>query len=186
MTDKSFDQLLQQKIEQLPQEKQPDRDLWLGIDIALTESNSQSMTQLAATQRRMQKKADSSIITTALSDWLAIKPMATFASIMLLAFVSWNSLNNLAPETSSSQLVAQMMLQHEEQKSVLLASFADAPELTSNWQTQLQELEEAAKVIESALQSDPENITLLKMLQHVHQQQLELIATVHVPFWQTI
>ena len=80
----------------------------------------------------------------------------------------------------------QMMLQHEEQKSVLLASYAQSPELTSNWQAQLQELEEAANAIASALQSDPENIALLKMLQQVHQKQLQLIESVHAAPWQTI
>lgn len=185
MTDKSFEQLLQQKIRQLPQEKVPSRDLWQGIDIALTEVGNQAMPQMPE-QGKTQKKGNEINFVEALSDWFSLKPMALAASVMMVAFFSWNSVNNLAPQSSSSQLVAQMMLQHEEQKSVLLASFADAPELTSNWQTQLQELEEAAKAIESALQSDPENITLLKMLQHVHQQQMELIETVHVPSWQTI
>lgn len=185
MTDKSFDQLLHDKIEQLPQEKQPSRDLWQGIDIALTEVSSQGMLQ-APTQVAVQTKSGAIKFVEVLRDWVSIKPMALAASVMLMAFVSWNSSHQLTPPSSSTQLVMQMMKQHEEQKSVLLASFADAPELTSNWQAQLQELEDAASAIESVLQSDPENITLLKMLQHVHQQQLELIETVHKPSWQTI
>jgi hypothetical protein len=183
MTEKSFDQMLQHKVTDLPGQMQPERDLWQGIDIALADRVSE---QRASQQTSVKKNAGLDSAFDSINEWFSFKPMALAASMMLVAFLSWNSLNTTVPNTQSTHLVSQMMLQHEEQKSVLLASFAETPELTSNWQVQLQELEKAAKDIETALQNDPENITLLKMLQQVHQQQLELIETVHVPAWQSI
>ena len=186
MTDKSFDQVLQQKVEGLPQQLQPARDLWQGIDIALTERELEHEAHGSDKVLIGQKKPSTGAKVVDLSDWFSLKPMAVAASFSLVAFISWNTFNGPVNQSGPSQLVSQMMLQHDEQKSVLLASFSERPELTSNWQAQLQELEEAEKAIESALQNDPENIALLKMLQQVHQQQLELIEAVHLPVWQTI
>ena len=187
MTEKSFDQVLQQKVGELPQQLQPTRDLWQGIDIALTEQEfEKELGQEKGRVSRDKKKSGTGAKIVDLSDWFSLKPMAVAASLSLVAFISWNGFNETANQSGPSQLVSQMMQQHDEQKSVLLASFSERPELTSNWQAQLQELEEAEKAIESALQNDPENIALLKMLQQVHQQQLELIEAVHLPVWQTI
>lgn len=187
MTEKSFDQVLQQKVGELPQQLQPTRDLWQGIDIALTEQYlEKEFGQEPNGISRDKKNTGSGAKIVDLSDWLSVKPMAVAASLSLVTFISWNAFNGPVNQSGPSQLVSQMMQQHDEQKSVLLASFSQRPELTSNWQAQLQELEEAERAIEAALQNDPENIALLKMLQQVHQQQLELIEAVHLPVWQTI
>lgn len=191
MTDKSFDQILQRKVGELPQQLQPTRDLWQGIDIALTEKDLEKELEQGARQEQDRVSRDTGKFGAGakivdLSDWFSLKPMAVAASLSLVAFISWNGFNGQSNQSGPSQLVAQMMQQHDEQKSVLLASFSERTELTSNWQVQLQELEEAEQAIESALQNDPENIALLKMLQQVHQQQLELIEAVHLPVWQTI
>lgn len=60
------------------------------------------------------------------------------------------------------------------------------PALTSDWQTQLQELEQAEQAVKLALKQDPENAALLNMLAQVYQQQLDLINKVHEPRWQQI
>jgi len=181
MSDKSFDEVLRQKVAQLPAEKQPDRDLWQGIDIALAQRKS-----IVRGHDSIAELSFSHSVLTKTREWFAIKPMALAASVMLVALLSWQGLMKPAGTKVSPGLVAQMTQQHAEQKSVLLASFSESPELTSNWQVQLQELEEAAQAIEAALGNEPENITLLKMLQQVHQQQLQLIETVHAPKWQAI
>ncbi|BDX07962.1 hypothetical protein [Planctobacterium marinum] len=177
MSNKDFEQTLQDKIQSLPTEMQPEKDLWQGIDIALT-----SAEKVAA-------KNDNDATTgqvISLSQWFPAKPMALAASLVLVALIGWNGLQKTSSNEVSSSLVARMMEQHDEQKSVLLASMSESPELTDNWQAQLQELEQAATAIEAALENEPNNITLLKMLQQVHQQQLELIERVHAPVWQQI
>ena len=58
--------------------------------------------------------------------------------------------------------------------------------LTNNWQQQLAELDSAAEAIKKALLNEPDNMALLKMLQSVHQQQINLIERVHSPKWSQI
>ena len=79
-----------------------------------------------------------------------------------------------------------MQTQHQEQKRALLVSFSNKTPLSSDWQKQMQELDEAEKAILSALENDPDNHALLKMLQQVYQQQLSLIENVYNPKWQAI
>ncbi len=64
--------------------------------------------------------------------------------------------------------------------------YQNQPALTDNWQQQLTELEDAERAIKQALENEPENPALLKMLAQVYQQQLDLINKVHAPKWQTI
>ena len=66
----------------------------------------------------------------------------------------------------------------------MLVRFQEQPALTHNWQEQLTELDEAADAIKAALENEPNNMALLKMLQSVHQQQINLIERVHSPKWQ--
>lgn len=73
-----------------------------------------------------------------------------------------------------------------EQKQTLLVQYQNQPALTDNWQQQLAELEDAERAIKQALENEPENSALLKMLAQVYQQQLDLINKVHAPKWQTI
>ena len=177
MTNKDFEQVLQDKIQSLPTEMQPDKDLWQGIDIALT-----SAEKIAANSDNERNTGQ----VVSISQRFPIRPMAMAASVVLVALLGWNGMQKAPEKEGASSLVARMMQQHDEQKSVLLASMSDSPELTDNWQAQLRELEQAAIAIEAALEHEPNNITLLKMLQQVHQQQLELIERVHAPVWQQV
>ncbi|AGH47072.1 hypothetical protein C427_4973 [Paraglaciecola psychrophila 170] len=45
------------------------------------------------------------------------------------------------------------------------------------------ELDDAADAIKTALENEPNNMALLKMLQSVHQQQINIIERVHSPKW---
>ena len=178
MSDLKFEDRLKQKLNDLPSEMQPQRELWQGIDIALT--GQQSTVHQASSANKTENLLSS------IADWFAFKPMALAASVTLVALLSWKQISLVDSTGQVPFLANEMMRQHEEQKLVLLTSLADTPELTSNWESQLSELEEAANAIKKALQNDPENIALLKMLQQVHQQQLQLIEAVHAPTWQAI
>jgi dihydroorotase-like cyclic amidohydrolase len=74
----------------------------------------------------------------------------------------------------------------EQQKQNLLVDYKDVPALTDNWMEQLQELESAAETIAYSLRSDPNNSTLLEMLEQVYLQQLSLIQAVHQTDCQSI
>ena len=67
-----------------------------------------------------------------------------------------------------------------------MVRFQDQPALTQNWQDQLTGLDDAADAIKTALENKPNNMALLKMLQSVHQQQINLIERVHSSKWSQI
>ena len=162
MSNTDFDTHLKQQIEQLPKEIQPERDLWPGIELTLTTDS--------VTNSEVQHNADKRV------KWLAMA--AAFAFVGLFSFfVS----QQFMPGNNSLDLVAALIEQHQIQKNQLLVKFKDQPALTQNWQEQLRELDEAAGAIKKALEQDPTNIALLKMLQQVHQQQIDLIERVHSP-----
>jgi hypothetical protein len=159
MPDHDFEQNLQQRLSRLPEERQPQRDLWPGIEHALN-----------ATQKTP-------------AGWRRGSALA--ASVMLVGLLGWLSLGQW--QTSEQQQLATLLSeQHQQQKDYLLAAYADQPALTDNWQQQLEELDEAARAIKLALEQDPQNMTLLRMLKQVHQQQIDLIERVHTPKYQQI
>lgn len=157
-----FEQELQQQINALPKEQQPTRDLWPGIELALSEPVSQ--------QRQPQYKI-----------WYA-----TAASVLvgiLSVALLWQPQQK---QVNSDELIQLLSQQHQQQKSLLLAQFADQPAVTDNWQEQLNSLDQAASAIKRALEEEPNNMALLRMLQQVHQKQIDLIEQVHAPQWQQI
>ena len=68
----------------------------------------------------------------------------------------------------------------------MLVEYENKEALTTNWQTQLQELEDAEQAIKQVLENEPQNQALLTMLAQIYQQQLDLINKVHAPRWQHI
>lgn len=157
----SFEQQLATQLEQIDSHKLPERDLWVGIERALVD--------------QAEPKASSHAPRYLLA-----------ASVLLCITVGWLSFNPLGQPQQGRDLVAQLSQQHLQQKNALLVQFKDQPALTQNWQQQLQELDEAEAAIKTALQNDPNNMALLKLLQGVYQQQINLIERVHAPKWSQI
>ncbi|WP_438864277.1 hypothetical protein [Neptunicella sp.] len=158
MSNDKFEQQLRREIEQLDKQRQPQRDLWTGIELAISKE--------ASTPN---------------------KPyLAVAAALVVIGFVGWMSLKPNGLQNDPQQLVAALSQQHQQQMKGLLVSFADQPALTTNWQQQLRELDEAAEAVKKALQQDPDNPALLRMLQQIYQQQIDLIEKVHAPGWQRI
>ncbi|MDO6713075.1 hypothetical protein Q4567_20230 [Aliiglaciecola sp. 2_MG-2023] len=168
MSNMNFEKDLRAQIDALSNEKQPERDLWAGIEIALAE-------EPAPLEQVQKSKSESSF-----------KVIAIAASFALVCVLSWFSLNPTSEQMTGQDLVAALSSQHKMQKDALLVKFQDQPALTENWQKQLTELDEAADAIKAALKHDSNNIALLKMLQNVHQQQIDLIERVHAPKWRQI
>ena len=157
---------LQQQIDQLPKERLPERDLWAGIEHSI--SGSVQSTNIESKNKSV------------------FKPIyGLAASVTLVALVGYFSFQG-GVASNSFELVEQMSQQHLEHRDSLLVSLKDQPTTTQNWQQQLNELDDAAAAIRLALENDPNNTALLKMLKRVHQQQIALIERVHAPAWQRI
>lgn len=162
-------QRLDDALAKLPTEKQPERDLWKGIELGLEQP---VMDIPARTNRK--------------PVWLA-----SAASFALLAMIGWFGLGGGSQgqadlSAQSAALVQSLTQQHQTQVNALLVKFEGQTAVTENWQQQLQELDEAAVAIKAALAQDPANTALLQMLHHVYQQQIALIERVHAPKWQQI
>lgn len=163
---------LRHAIEDMPTEIKPERDLWQGIELGIE--------RRANTAIESKKKARTNA-------W----HYSVAASFVAIAMIGWLVVQQVsAPPANQNPSLADLATvlseQHQEQKQQLLVSLQDQPALTENWQDQLLELDEAAGAIKAALAQDPSNTALLKMLQNVYQQQMNLIERVHSPKWREI
>ncbi|MDP5032091.1 hypothetical protein [Paraglaciecola sp.] len=162
MNKADFESDLQQQLVALNREKQPERELWSGIELALVNSPD------------VVNKPKSG------------KIYALVAGVALIGLVSLLSFNTAQKHPNGSDLIASLSAQHQQQKQALLVQFQDQPALTSNWQEQVAELDKAELAIKAALKNEPNNMALLKLLQNVYQQQISLIERVHSPKWSQI
>jgi len=158
---------IDEHIRHMHKDKMPQRDLWSGIEYSISEPVS-SGAENAENKRFKQAPA------------YAIA--ASMLIAMLIGYVSFQT----GRVESGQDLVMQMSQQHSMQKDALLTSLDGQPTTTQNWQQQLDELDQAAVAIKKALENEPNNVALLKMLQKIYQQQIMLIERVHAPAWQQI
>lgn len=172
-----FEHALQDKLAKLDKHKQPERDLWPGIELALVKQEDRA--------RKVHDLSDKNVRVNSNSLYWG-RAAALAATVAIIAFVSWKGVLQDDAMISGDELVAALSAQHEEQKNALLVQFEGENALTNNWQQQLAELDNAAEAIKKALLNEPDNIALLKMLQSVHQQQINLIERVHSPKWSQI
>jgi len=163
MSKTNFEQMLATQLADVDKEQLPERDLWPGIELALSsEASDQSRAVVAK------------------------KMYLIAATVAMFGLIGWLSVNQQPVSLTGDDLVASLSEQHLEQKNALLVRFQDQPALTQNWQDQLTELDDAADAIKTALENEPNNMALLKMLQSVHQQQINLIERVHSSKWSQI
>ena len=163
----NFDDKLAQHISEISKEKQPERDLWRGIELGITSQ---------------QDDASSSTVTA--KQWMAIA--ASVCLVTVLWFAAPFAFKADESRSDGYALIDAMSMQQQQQVNSLLASYESTTALTEDWQEQLKELDDAADVIKAALKDDPDNSALIKMLHHVYQQQIALIERVHAPKWQQI
>jgi len=162
MDNKTFEQRLNDELNNLEQEISPARDLWPGIDHAIK------------------------------SNTIAVpKPLAIAASVLLvvsLAFSAGLYINSSAPaETSAiNNLISSLQNEHRRNKQALLVEYENQTALAPDWEGQMGQLEQAEQAIYEALREDPENLELLKILRQVQTKQIELIESVYAPLFTTI
>jgi hypothetical protein len=163
MNKTNFEQAIADQLADLNKEQQPDRDLWPGIELALSSDTAERSSVMAAK-----------------------KMYLVAATVAMFGLIGWLSVNQQSVSLTGDDLVASLSAQHLKQKNALLVRFQGQPALTQNWQNQLRELDDAADAIKTALENEPNNMALLKMLQSVHQQQINLIERVHSSKWQQL
>lgn len=163
MSNKEAPSTLDALVQGIEREKMPDKELWNGIEYAMAHDSSEAL-----------NKHNRRNILYGLA--------ASVAIVALVGVFSFQS----GQTSLSEQLVQQMSEQHLAQKEALLVALDGQATVTQNWQQQLAELDKAADAIKKALQNEPNNAALLKMLKQVHQQQIALIERVHAPAWQQI
>lgn len=163
MSKTNFEDTLVSQLADVNKDQQPDRDLWPGIELALSCESSKPSNVVV--EKKMYLIA---------------------ATVGIFGLIGWLSVNQYPVLLTGDDLVVSLSKQHLDQKNALLVRFQDQPALTQNWQNQLTELDDAAEAIKTALQNDPNNMALLKMLQNVHQQQINLIERVHSSKWSHI
>lgn len=151
---------LAQQLEALKREKAPQRDLWPGIERAISQP---------PTVREKSRQ----------------KYYAMAASIFLAITVGVIGYQG-GMYNSSNEMIVAMSTQHQKQVQELLVSYEGQQATADNWKTQLEQLDDAAEAIKKALEEDPGNPALVQMLRNVYQQQLLLIERVHSPKWQQI
>jgi len=157
MNKKSFNDMLNEELNSLPREIAPERDLWTGIERAI-------VTEAPQHTSRSRVKP-----------WMGVAACSVAAVLSIVV--------TMQREPNNAVVIADFF---ETQKQSLLVKYKEQPALTDNWQTQLVELESAEAAIRKALEADPQNAALLRMLSQVYQQQLDLINKVHQPTWQQI
>ena len=160
MNKTNFEIALVSQLSELNKVQQPDRDLWPGIELALLCESSEPLMVVSGK-----------------------KMYAIAATVAIFGLTGWLSVNQYPVSLTGDELVASLSAQHLDQKNALLIRFQDQPALTKNWQDQLTELDDAAVAIKMALRNESNNMALLKMLRHVHQQQINLIERVHSSKW---
>lgn len=155
---KTTEQLLQNELDSLKNEIQPERDLWNGID--------------------------HSINRTFWHSHFSVKNIAVAASFALvLSFAIIQSLRPTANNIDEGliQLMSALQLEHKQNKQALLVKFTENIPSYQDWENEMQELENAEALLYQSLLKEPNNLTILTILRQVQNKQLELLSTVYTP-----
>lgn len=159
MSKVNFDDYLNESLNTLDKDITPRKNLWPGVERAII--NAERATQKHTTI------------------WAKLTAVAACSVAVLIAV----NIIFITPEPKPVLAISDYFLA---QKNSLLVTYKNQDALTSNWQMQLQELEEAELAIKQVLENEPQNQALLTMLAQIYQQQLDLINKVHAPRWQHI
>ena len=154
---------LDEAIKEVVKSKQPERDLWPGIELALAREQA----TLAAGKPSLRSL------------------YAVAASIALVVIISVGSF--YTGQKSQTQVIAeQMSADYLDKREALLVAYGNTAVTVNDLEKQLANLDDAADVIKKAIGDDPNNPVLLQMLKRVYAQQIELIEKVHAPQWQQL
>ncbi|GAA6150948.1 hypothetical protein [Pseudoteredinibacter isoporae] len=160
---KTLDELLADE-SQCPEEISPSKDLWPGIERAINQEQQKRSWGMSINSK------------------IALSSAASVLAAVLLIKTDFSSFN----QPQQNEGIAALVETYEQEKQQMLVRYKGQEALVSDWQQQLHDMEEAAKSLRTALENDPDNAVLIRMLGNVYQQQLDLINKVHAPQWQQI
>ena len=153
---KNQEQSIEQLVESLPDELAPKRDLWQGIEQAV-----------AKTSQDVPKRP------------LEVQWGAVAAVVAPIALVAGILMNNQQTMEASPAWLEPVSASYEFQKQAMLRQVDGKAVVNSNWQQTLKELEDAEASLKEALKHQPQDPALMKMLNQVYQQQLDVISKSH-------
>jgi len=162
------DQAFAEKVSSLPNQIEPKKDLWQGIERAINYTKEPSI-------KRHYYFA-----------WAATIFIAILLSWQLNFKISnQHIVDQNIPSFSPVELLSNNFIK---QKNSLLTSYGkpNLNKLPKTIQDDLIQLEQAQKVIKKALVKDIYNQDLLNLLQWTQQQELKLISQLYQPYWQKI
>jgi len=180
------EQSLNNKLANLTDEITPERDLWSGIERAISQK-SQESTNNQAKLSVVPMAWAASFIAAILVSWLTFMPQTQEnAQQELSASLDVNPAANLAANSKANsevteQLVTFMQENFKQQKEAMLVSFGqpNLSQLPETMQKELQQLATARKSIRQALLKDENNVDLLHLLDFTQQQELKLLAQLY-------
>ena len=190
------DQVLADKVTDLPNELTPQRDLWAGIERAIQNKPQHLVDEQSSNDNKKQYFIPmawaASIVVAVLVTWLSFSPLDEQDKALIAKNSEVKQLNN--EPLINGQLVALIQENFSQQKQAMLVSFGqpDLKQLPDKMQTQLTQLAQARSAIEKALQNDKNNVDLLNLLRFTQQQELNLLQQLlpytgsNAPKWQTI
>ncbi|MDO6718144.1 hypothetical protein Q4575_01960 [Psychrosphaera sp. 1_MG-2023] len=158
--DKQFDDL----ISDLEPELAPKRDLWAGIEQAITNVPQQTTSELSSSTIKS-------------TPWLKVAAM--FAPVALVTGLWLGLPKGIDQQIEEPSWLTPVSASFELQKQQLLQRVSNTNVVSPNWRSSLTELELAEKALKKALIHQPEDAVLMKMLTQIHQQQLALISKSH-------
>ncbi|TKB45329.1 hypothetical protein [Thalassotalea mangrovi] len=167
------EQQLQQRVDELPSEIKPKRDLWQGIERAI---------ELKAQQQQKPEAGNSK------TRVINFQPLALAASVVLAVIVFFNYPDAQQPVPEQLTAVEMIEQQYLQEKQNMLVSFGkpDLTKLPNNIRQQFDEIQSARASLLEALEDDPQNPDLLNLLKWTQNQELSLLEQLYSPKWQTI
>jgi len=163
----------------LPEEMTPERDLWSGIERAI------SIKQQEPNQNRKYNTQTGNVRK------VSFMPVAWAASISLAVFISWGAFTPIFKKETDISIVKQPFFHEDlvdfmeqsfvEQKQTMLVSFSQAnvTHFSVEMQDELTKLANARKAIRKALLADNTNADLLNLLDFTQQQELKLLEQLY-------
>ncbi len=169
------EQNLQVQVLQLPKELSPERDLWAGIEKAISDKTQQSFNDNNNQWRKAPIAWAASVVAAVLLTWGVITPQE-------------GALQDQNSYQGNINLVAAMQQTFDQQKQTMLVSYGQPKlqDLSAEMQEQFTQLTSAQDTIKKALIDEPNSIDLLNLLRWTQQQELDLLKQLYSPQWQSI
>jgi hypothetical protein len=168
------DKVLAAQVTMLPDEMLPERDLWPGIERAISHKNQQLTTDKQKNVFVPSAWA-ASIAMVILMSWFTFSPAINEKYAAVLVKMQEESL------VTQGQLVDFMQKNFQKQKQTLLVSYGQptVDKLPPAMKKELSQLADARASIRKALLTDENNADLLNLLDFTQQQELKLLQQLY-------